>query len=195
MPTLAWAMATYPMAIGPPRLGPKPPLVTLPVGSPSMATITIVDDDTVGAPGTLQFSPSSYTVNEGGSEVTVSISRVGGTTGAVSASYSTEDVSASAGRDYTAVSGNVNFADGDNVPKTVTISILDDTSDESNESLQVSLSGPTVGSPSVATVTIVDNDNPPATESGGSGAFSLTDFALILFIMWFARPLRSRRAD
>ncbi|HYH08228.1 MAG TPA: Calx-beta domain-containing protein [Thermoanaerobaculia bacterium] len=53
-------------------------------------------------------------------------------------SYATEDVTATAGADYQAASGAINFAAGEGV-KTIAITILGDTTRESNESLAVKL--------------------------------------------------------
>ena len=165
------------------------------VGSPAVATVTIVDDDMPAPPGTLQFSPSSYSVNENGTNVELIVSRTGGSTGQISADYTTEEVSARAGSDYTARSGTLTFADGDTTPQTITITVLDDSVDESNESFRVVLSGASVGTPDTATVTIVDNDSapPPNQSSGGGGTLSLMDLLLLLSALASAVSRRSRR--
>ena len=64
--------------------------------------------------------------------------------------------------DYTAVSQTVTFANGDTANKTVSIPIVNDTSVEPNETVNLALSSPTggatLGSPSTAVLTITDND-------------------------------------
>ena len=54
---------------------------------------------------------------------------------------------------------------GDNAPKTFTVPITDDGTFESNETINITLSGPTgdatLGSPATAVLTIVENDAPP----------------------------------
>ncbi len=121
-----------------------------------------------GGPGSVRFSASNYNVNEGGSNVILTLQRVGGDDGAVSVHYATSNGTANSGSDYTAKSGTVNWADNDDNNKTVTIAILNDPAQESSEKFNVALSNPgagaTLGNPSTATVTIADNDG------GGGGA-------------------------
>jgi hypothetical protein len=84
----------------------------------------------------------------------------------VSVNYATANETALADSDYTANSGTLNWADGDTASKTIDVAILNDTAAESNETFVVILSsatgGATLGTPSTATVTILDDDaNPP----------------------------------
>ncbi len=103
--------------------------------------------------------------------------------------YSTSDGSATAGQDYTATSGTLNWADGDFSVKSFTIAITDDPLNEANETVNVVLSNPgggaTLGNQSSAVVTIVDDDqaaslsiNDVAQTEGNSGttnfSFSVT---------------------
>ena len=136
------------------------------LGSPATAVLTIVDNDTSPA-GTLQLSAASYSVNENGGSVTITVTRTGGSAGAVGVSFATSNGTATAGSDYTAVTQTVSFANGDTANKTVTIPILDDTVVEGNETVNITLSTPTggatLGSPATAVLTIVDNDTAPPT--------------------------------
>jgi len=113
--------------------------------------------------GTLQFSTASYSSSEGSGTATITVSRSGGSSGAVSVNYSTSNGTATAGSDYTAASGTLNWADGDSASKTFTVAITDDTAAESSETVNLTLSTPsggaTLGSPSSAVLTIVDNDD------------------------------------
>jgi hypothetical protein len=139
--------------------------------------------------GTLQFSSATYSGNENGGNATVTITRSGGSAGAVGVSFATSNGTASAGADYTATSQTISFADGDTANKTITIAIQEDVNVEGNETVNLSLSNPTggatLGSPSTAVLTIVDNDtapNPtpslssisPNSVGAGGGAFTLT---------------------
>ena len=147
------------------------------LGTPSSATVTIVDDD-VASPGTLQFSSSTYSINENGASVTITITRTGGSSGAVGVSYSTSNGTATAGSDYTSTSGTLNWADGDTADKTFTVNIADDGAVEGNETFDTALSSPTggasLGTPSTATATIVDNDGaPPAVPAGNAMLFGI----------------------
>jgi DNA/RNA endonuclease G (NUC1) len=117
--------------------------------------------------GTLQFSAATYSVNEDGGSATITVTRTGGSSGAVSVNYSTVagGSSATAGDDYVATSSTVSFADGDTANKTFTVTVNDDTTFEGNETVNLALSSPTggatLGSPSTAVLTIVENDAQP----------------------------------
>ncbi|MFA4905196.1 MAG: Calx-beta domain-containing protein [Candidatus Margulisiibacteriota bacterium] len=113
-------------------------------------------------PGSLQFSAATYTVAENGGTATITVSRTGGSTGAVGVSYASSNGTATAGSDYTAASGTLSWASGDAASKTFTVTITDDTADEPDETVTLTLSTPTggasLGSPNPATLTITDND-------------------------------------
>ncbi|HEX7314291.1 MAG TPA: Calx-beta domain-containing protein [Pyrinomonadaceae bacterium] len=116
-------------------------------------------------PGTLQFSAPTYTVGEGGGSVLISVSRAGGDDGAVSINYATTTGgTATAGSDYVATSGTLNFADGETT-KTFGVTINDDTTDELDETVNLTLSTPgggaTLGSQTTAVLNITDNDATP----------------------------------
>jgi hypothetical protein len=65
------------------------------------------------APGSLQFQAKSFTVNPAAGTATIQVSRTLGSTGAVTVHYQTGDGTATAGVDYTAVSGTLTFAAAD----------------------------------------------------------------------------------
>ena len=168
------------------------------LSNPANATIsktqgigTILDDDGAQSAGTLQFSAASFSVNENGGLATITVSRTNGNSGAVSVQYATiAGGTASAGSDYTAVSGTLNWADGDTANKTFTVAITDDSLSESNETVNLSLSNPTsgaaLGNPSGATLTIVDNDALPTlsisdvSQAEGNNGTANFDFNLTL---------------
>jgi Calx-beta domain/Right handed beta helix region len=112
-------------------------------------------------PGILQLSASAYNVNENGGTVTVTVTRTGGTDGAVAVSFATSDGTATDPADFLDAAGTLNWADGDAAPKTFQVTIVDDLLDEVDETFGVALSNPQVallGTPSSATVTILDDD-------------------------------------
>ncbi|MFN2623250.1 MAG: Calx-beta domain-containing protein [Chthoniobacterales bacterium] len=123
------------------------------------ATVTISDDDS--GTSTIQFTSPTYSVNENAGSVSVTVVRSGGVQLAVSADYATSNGTAQAPSDYTATSGTLTFASGE-TQKTINVPINDDALVEGNETFNVTLSNPsagaTLGSPSNATVTILDND-------------------------------------
>lgn len=136
------------------------------LGLTSSTSIVIISND---ASGTIQLDASNYSVIEnGGINVTISITRIGGNTGAVSVNYETVAGTAIDGSDYIGSSGTLTWADGDNSSKAVTVNILDDTIEEADENFTFRLLNPintTLSSPAFTTVTII-NDDSPATEPG-----------------------------
>jgi len=122
-------------------------------------------------PGTLQFSKTNFTINEGGSTAglvaTFYVTRTGGSDDAVSVTYTTSDGTATAGSDYTTTPTTLNWNDGDSEPKSGQVPIIDDNdNNEGNETFTITLSNPTggasLGTPNPATMTIVDDCGPGA---------------------------------
>jgi hypothetical protein len=154
------------------------------LGSPATAAVTIVDND-VPQPGVLQFSTSAYSVIENQGTATITVTRTGGSNVPVSVSYATSDGTATAGADYTATSGTLNFAIGE-TSKTFTIPILDDKLVEGNETVNLTLSSPTggatLGTPTTAILTIVDDDTSGtiavAFQQGVNGYTGTTDVSI-----------------
>jgi pimeloyl-ACP methyl ester carboxylesterase len=128
--------------------------------------------------GTLQFAQASYPVNENAGTVTLSVTRTGGSSGAVSVQYATANGTALAPGDYTASSGALNWPSGDTAPKPIPVTIVNDSTAESSESFTVTLSNPiggaTLSSPATATVTIVDDDLPTPTAPTANPATNVT---------------------
>jgi hypothetical protein len=124
------------------------------------ATPTPTPTPTPTQPASLQFTSASYGVSEDAGSVTVTVTRTGSTAGSASVVYSTLDISASGFSDYTGVAGTLTFAAGES-SKSFSVAIINDTVAEPNETFNLILSGvsnASLGSPSVITVTIVDND-------------------------------------
>jgi len=142
------------------------------LGSPSTAVLTITDNDLGGA---IRFSAASYSVNESLASATITLTRTGGTGGPVTVDYQTSGGTATPGSDYQSSSGTLTFAAGQ-TSRTFTVPITPDTDDEDSETVGLQLSAPgggaTLGSPSSATLTIVDND------TAGSVQFSLTGYTV-----------------
>jgi hypothetical protein len=127
--------------------------------------VSITDDDVppVPQPGTVGFNPAAYSIQENGGSVTLTLTRTGGADGAISVSVASGGGSASAA-DYTAITQVLNWADGDTAAKTVALTVIDDATDEADETVGFTLSNATGGATlgtATATVTIVDNDLPP----------------------------------
>ena len=131
-------------------------------GVPSVAKVIQATSGGGTNPGTLQFSSATYSVAENGGNATITITRTGGSSGAVGVTFATGNGTATAPADYTAVSQTVSFANADTANKTINIPIIDDSAVEGNETVNLTLSSPTggatLGNPSTAALTITDND-------------------------------------
>ena len=108
----------------------------------SNATLTIVDDQQ--AAGILAFSTTNYYIPENGSTAVIKVIRRGGSGGAVSVSYRTQDGTARAGRDYVSASGNLGFNEGE-TEKFIYVSILDNGVPNPDRTVLLSLFRPTGG--------------------------------------------------
>ena len=138
------------------------------LGTPSSAVLSIVEDDPVPVAGSLQFSGATYSVAETGVSIEITVTRTGGSDGAITVDYATSDGTATAGSDYTTATGTLTLADGV-TSGSFTVPILDDTIYEGNETVNLTLSNPTgdatLGTPSNAVLTIVENELPPLSGS------------------------------
>lgn len=137
---------------------PTPPPITPPVVEPP----TPPEEDSV-----LQFSSATYRINEDGSPdtVLVTVTRTNSTVGAVSGQVflRTDRGTATPGEDYDDIFPiPVSFADGDSAAKVVEIPIIDDELPEDTETINLQLGNLTgtavLGTQSIATVEIIDND-------------------------------------
>ncbi|MBA1145720.1 hypothetical protein H0Z60_01485 [Ectothiorhodospiraceae bacterium WFHF3C12] len=150
------------------------------LGQPSSSRLTIVDDDGDdgggGTSGQFQLSASSYTVAEDGGTLTVVVERAGGAQGEASVRYSTsqydpaqsgnaDDVNFGNGDDYDGTTGRLDFGDGQ-TEASFQVSITDDAEATGNLTFGLYLfeASTSLGSPSEATVTIVDDEQPGDTE-------------------------------
>ncbi|HKS55794.1 MAG TPA: Calx-beta domain-containing protein [Steroidobacteraceae bacterium] len=126
--------------------------------------------------GVLEFDASAYSRIESSITPIVTINRTGGSKGAVSVSFTTSDGTAVGDADYRPVTATVIFPDGDSSPRRVLVPILQDTLSEGNEAVNLALSQPggcaALGSPTSATLTIVDDDPLPPQPSGLDPTFS-----------------------
>jgi hypothetical protein len=110
--------------------------------------------------GTFSFSSPAYTVPEANTNVTITVNRVGGMSGAVQVSYATvAGGTAVDGVNYTSVSGALNWTNGESGSKTFTVPVFDDGLAEPNPTVNLALSNPTngaaLGVQSTAVLTII----------------------------------------
>jgi|CXWL01.1.fsa_nt_gi hypothetical protein len=147
-------------------IDPPGPLAT----GPANNTSEFSNAAKVPSPGTLQFTAANYSVSESTANITITVTRTNGTDGAVSVNYLATNGTAVQPGDYGATSGTLNWAANDSVAKTFMVPIVFDSSDENDETVTLTLSGPTGGAslaaPSSATLTIQDDDLPPTVSIG-----------------------------
>jgi subtilisin family serine protease len=130
------------------------------LGTPGAATLTIASDDQAGA---IEFDQSTYTVDESLGIATITLRRTGGLAADITALVSTVGGgTATATTDYTAFTNKVVTFAGGATTATFTVSIVNDTLAEADETvrLQISRVSPpaTIGVQSTATLTIHSED-------------------------------------
>ncbi len=137
------------------------------VGTPASATVTIADNDTAANTVTVQATDASAS-EAGPATGTFTLSRSGSTASALTVNF-TVTGSASSGPDYAAIGTSVTIGTG-SASATVTVTPVDDSAVESNETVILTVTsgtGYTVGTPASATVTIADNDASPDADADG----------------------------
>jgi pimeloyl-ACP methyl ester carboxylesterase len=119
------------------------------------------------ATSTIRFSARSYTVSEAAGEAELPVIRSDDVQNMVSVQFFSQALTAVAGEDYVEVSGTLTFAAGE-TNQTIVIPILNDGLLHSPGRFQVFLTNTTgdvvLGSPSIATFTLLDNETLPKLE-------------------------------
>jgi len=140
-------------------------------GANTVYTYTITDDD---SPPTIAFSSASSSGAESSTSVNIPVSLSTASSLDVSVGYSvTSGTATGGGVDYTLASGTATITAG-SASTDIAVTIINDTLDENNETIIVTLASPTnstLGATTEHTYTINDNDSPPTT------GFSLTSAA------------------
>ncbi|MDG1816897.1 MAG: choice-of-anchor B family protein [Glaciecola sp.] len=128
------------------------------LGENSYTTVNIAGVIDSGA-GT--FSSNEITVSENTGEYAVEVNRIGSTTGALTFSYQLTENEAIIGGDVAENSGEISWADGENAPKEITLSIINDDEEEESETFTLSLSAvdnARIGTHGEIVFTITDDD-------------------------------------
>jgi hypothetical protein len=111
-------------------------------------------------PSVVQFSASSYSVQEGMTFRTITVSRTGDISGPATVDYTSSGVNASQRTDFTAAFGTLRFGANEN-SKSIDVLISEDIKLEGTETLTITLSNGTgqalLGTPSTASVVITDD--------------------------------------
>ena len=150
------------------------------IGASSTGTVTIADDDRSTVTITATDPVASETPGNTG---TFTVTRTAPTTGTLSVAF-TVSGTATSGSDFTALVSPLTFA-ANEVSKTITVTPINDTLIEGDETVVVQLSAGsyTIGGNGYDTVTIQDNDIPPTafiTSPTASGALIASGNGLVV---------------
>ncbi len=132
------------------------------IGGQNTHSLEITDD---GDAGSIVFSTNASSVAEGDSGTTtrsVSVTRTGGSEGAVTGQVASTGGSATAGVDYVAVSSGLSWPDGVSTARTVDVVVNGDNALEVDEQIDLTITaaggGASIGGNDSHTVTITDDD-------------------------------------
>jgi aryl-phospho-beta-D-glucosidase BglC (GH1 family) len=145
--------------------------------SKSTAVGTITNDDVAAPPPSITISNASVAEgNSGTTDAAFTVSLSNASTTPVTVAYATSNGTATAGADYTAASGTLTFAPG-TTSQTVTVKVAGDTTVESDETFNVTLSSPTGATIAKATAvgTITNDDVATPTPGGASVGYAVSN--------------------
>jgi hypothetical protein len=146
---------------------------------------------------TLQYLAATFSPGENVGSVSLTVMRLSDSSGGATVNYATSDTAganncnvlntgvANSRCDYETTVGTLRFAAGE-TSKTILIPVIDDVYAEGSESFTVTLSsatGASLGSPSVATVTINDNETTTGTNPINQAGF----FVRLHYVDFFTR--------
>ena len=125
-------------------------------GIPTEVTALVIDED--GA-DRFSFGPGPVVAAESSPVISVPVVRLGPASAETTVQFSVGDPSDTAGpADYTGTTtGTLTFAPGDRV-ETISLSVVNDSRSELDETATVAISGATIDGPSTKSVTIQDNE-------------------------------------
>lgn len=148
------------------RVGLASPTNGARLGTNTTYTVTIADDDgrmeQPASAGKIEFTKAGAEVSEGDGRVSVTLQRIGGSSGKVSVRLIPDSGTATSPTDFDEDSMIVDWADGVSGPKTVFFRIKNDNVVESTERFRLLLTSPeggaSLGAMKAFTVTIKDDD-------------------------------------
>jgi sugar lactone lactonase YvrE len=115
-------------------------------------------------PTGLNLDASTYFPYENNQNFSITVKRTGDVSASTTVAFATENGTAIAGSDYTAVSGTLTFAPGE-TSKNINIPLVNDNVYEGSKTFTLTLSNPGGGAlltdPTMATVTIIDDESRP----------------------------------
>jgi len=147
-------------------------------------TMEALDSDIAGS---IQFAALSASIAEDSGTTQLIVYRSGGSAGAVDINFAATASTATINSDYQLTAGTLSWADGESGAKNIALTIFNDNTVESDETILITLSTPTngavLGAQRAMMVTISDDDTLPSSApvtSGGGGSLSMT---LMLFLL------------
>ena len=151
------------------------------LGADIVHTLTINDDD---SPPVIDFNLTSSSGDEATTSKTITVNLSTASSKDVTVNYAVSGTATGSGSDYVLADGTLTINAGTTSGSIIIDSIADDSLDEPNETIIITLSNPnnaTLGSDSVHTYTINDNDIGPEVDfniTSSSGAESISSVGL-----------------
>ncbi len=139
--------------------------------SVATATLTIVDNDFL--PGRLRFAKTAFTNSENERFAAVTVRRMGGNAGFLSANFQTLPGGATSPADYGTTNGILTWNSGDSSPRTILIPLVSDGIVEGDESFTLQLLNPSVAD-ALGDGTNVINIDVTIADGDAYGAFSFS---------------------
>jgi photosystem II stability/assembly factor-like uncharacterized protein/subtilisin-like proprotein convertase family protein len=144
------------------------------------------------APGQIQFGAGNYTVNEG-ETVNLTVTRSGGSTGAVTVDYATSSGTATGGAacgngvDYISASGTLTFPDGVS-SRTIPIQMCLDGENETGETFTATISNPTGGATigAISTASVGISNVQPSNISLAASRFFIREGRIVPVVVFRA---------
>ncbi|MDA9079679.1 autotransporter domain-containing protein, partial [Gammaproteobacteria bacterium] len=151
------------------------------LGTDSAHTYTISDNDNTP---TIDFNATSSNGAESVSSKAITIDLSGPSSEAITVNYTVTGTATGSGTDYSLVNGTITIAAGATTSTITIASIINDSADEPDETVIITLSSPsnaTLGSDDVHTYTIADDDGQPTVDfntTTSTGAEDISSAAL-----------------
>ena len=151
------------------------------LGTDSAHTYTISDNDNTP---TIDFNATSSNGAESVSSKAITIDLSGPSSEAITVNYTVTGTATGSGTDYSLVNGTITIAAGATTSTITIASIINDSADEADETVIITLSSPsnaTLGSDDVHTYTITDDDGQPTVDfntTTSTGAEDISSAAL-----------------
>lgn len=139
------------------------------LGNDNLAVVTI---NGLAQTGSVSFSANSQTILETDGQVTIPVTRTGGSSGELVVNYELLSGTGTSGEDATLASGTLTWADGETEAQNIVLTITDDNDSESTETLTLQLTSESqnaLGANAQITISIRDDEsNAAPTADAGS---------------------------